>query len=361
MFGTAWAGLAKTFNNYRPDWSSAGSDSANLLQRTPTAPTLAESASFSMEFEQGADAASSYWKLIFTFRRCVLGRESLEVKSVDLENGQSKMIQDAISVIGAKHEIAVNLKHVEARTARMGRASDSAEATLARDRINAVLRSFQGKHKVFLGVEAGEPTDIISGFGMQSFGQARIRSIFLAAKSNYLKTLFDSELAEKVLKTVGDDQLCQQARHLVEVTEYSSSVYQAVFTWLRTGLVKFAPLGDTQKGAEPDPQVIGEIECNVTALSLYRLGHHLQLLELVELTLAWMDDNLSPDNVIFELSRDWTGVPTEVKEKILAFAVANWDDVRRSKHTTSVLKTIIGQGPPSVALIELMLLALKVE
>ncbi|SCZ98888.1 BZ3500_MvSof-1268-A1-R1_Chr3-1g05686 [Microbotryum saponariae] len=331
MFSTVWPELARTFNNYRPDWSSAGSDSA---------------------FEQGADATSSYWKLIFMFRRCGLGGELLETKLVDLDNEQSKMIQAAVSVIGAKHKIAV--MQGEARTARRERASDSAEAPLARDGTNAVLRSFQVLRS------SPHPFDVCFKF-KDDDTEVWESSSFLAAKSKYFKTLFDSELAEKVLKTVGDDQLCQQARHLVEVTEYSSSVYQAVFTWLRTGLVKFAPLGDTQKGTEPDSQVIGEIECDVTALSVYRLGHHLQLLELVELTLAWVDDNLSPDNVIFELSRDWTGLPTEMKEKILAFAVANWDDVRRSKHTTSVLKTIIGQGHPSVALIELLLLALKVE
>ncbi|SCV74214.1 BQ2448_6646 [Microbotryum intermedium] len=184
-------------------------------------------------------------------------------------------------------------------------------------------------------------------------------SAFLATKSDYFKDLFDSGFAETA-KAVLNLERCKEATHLVQVSESSSDVYQAIFTWLRTGLV-FAPLGEMPAEAEPESEIKSLRVNTVSAASIFLHAHYLQLSELVELTLVWVGNNLKPENVVFELSRDWTGKPTEMKDKLLAFAVANWAEVKKAKALTTRLEQYAEKQELSAALIEPMILGLKMD
>ncbi|SCV74215.1 BQ2448_6647 [Microbotryum intermedium] len=222
------------------------------------------------------------------------------------------------------------------------RRSEAAEYCSGLSRISETFRSLRS---------SSHPFDVCFKFEAEGVDIWESSS-FLSSKSGYFKDLFESGFAETT-KEAREVDRCNQPTHLVRISDESSQAFQAIFTWLRTGQMQFDWLGTASTLTAHDSQ-----NGATSAASIYLLAHYLQLSQLVEITLDRVDNYLTPRNVFVELARDWRGKPTEMKDKLLAYAVANWNEVKKSDNLAPMLTEVAENPERGAAFLELMRLVI---
>ncbi|SCV74213.1 BQ2448_6645 [Microbotryum intermedium] len=138
--------------------------------------------------------------------------------------------------------------------------------------------------------------------------------------------MFESGFAERA-RDAADVETCKHATHLIRISAdsvHSSDSYQALFRWLRAGRLPLTPLGLRQSKKSIDPK-----SGFVPAASMFLLAHYLQLSKLAEVTLTWVESNLMPEIVVFKLSKHLTGQPIEVKDNLVVFSGAHWNEFEK--------------------------------
>lgn len=136
---------------------------------------------------------------------------------------------------------------------------------------------------------------------------------------------------------------CDTLFQSVRILDATHKTYEAVLSWLATGLIVFAPptskyndptlplrqsarRAELQQSASEDPSS----SPRVSAKSIYRLAHYLELVELEQLALAEIKGTLLSSTVAYELFSDMAPAYETFRTIVVDFAVANWDEVKTS-------------------------------
>lgn len=151
----------------------------------------------------------------------------------------------------------------------------------------------------------------------------------------------------------------QQRVHTVKILNHSFKTYQAVYTWIVTSHILFAPLhplpvtrsgspshDDAGSGSTasstPSPPPAKRLRTDrldetatppsgVSPKSVYRLAHFLGLDELQKLALDAFQSGLTVNNVADQLFSSTADSYEEIRTVAVAFAVEHWEEVGESE------------------------------
>lgn len=139
------------------------------------------------------------------------------------------------------------------------------------------------------------------------------------------------------------------------------TTYRAVLLYTQSGYIDFAPLA-----APPSASLTrkASLAARMTALkagqtaglplaaspkSVYKLAHRLEYASLAKLALASIESQLTPENVVYQLTTD-ISIYDDVRKSLVSFATANWDTVREMETTRELHKAEVIEAFPNVAI-----------
>ncbi|ORY92520.1 hypothetical protein BCR35DRAFT_348907 [Leucosporidium creatinivorum] len=132
--------------------------------------------------------------------------------------------------------------------------------------------------------------------------------------------------------------------HTIQVTGTCYSTYSALLMWIHTRHITFAPLLSTFRASATHDTSPAELRSRaiakdfpfaipppVSPKSIYRAAHLFELPALRSHALSAFENQLTPQNVAYELYGDVAACYDEVKEVCLSYAVKNWKEVQKSE------------------------------
>ncbi|GAA5990347.1 hypothetical protein JCM11641_006257 [Rhodosporidiobolus odoratus] len=151
----------------------------------------------------------------------------------------------------------------------------------------------------------------------------------------------------------------------IRITESCYSTYRALLVWATTGHIEFAPLSSSASSSASDKKQQTHLDrlssepnlpLPVSAKSLYRLAHLLDLPSLQKLALTAYESQLGTTNCATELFGDASIAYEALREVALRYAVKNWKHVKDSVAMKRVERTVMGGGMVSAGPVLMQLL-----
>lgn len=185
----------------------------------------------------------------------------------------------------------------------------------------------------------------------------------LKQASAYFKTLFESEFREGKRLTAAEhgsakpvgpgsssdaQPTCEHKFHSIEVADHSIDTYRAVLTWIMTGQITFAPLGQPKLATAALNASMSSVASTstpadsiarppaVSPTEIYRLAHLLELSDLEAIALTSFVSELTPANVAHELFSPAADLYDEIRAAAVDFVVARWDEVEQTEGMKAV-------------------------
>lgn len=156
----------------------------------------------------------------------------------------------------------------------------------------------------------------------------------------------------------------QQQIHTVSISSHSFSTYKAVLTWIITKKIVFAPLRLVKADASANDGTSSPAKRRkvsrtspsdntqppVSAKSVYRLAHLLDLRDLQAEAIKDFKSKLTVDNVADQLFSSTSASYDEVRAAAAGVTAANWDQVGETeamkKKVAEIEADEVGRGTP---------------
>lgn len=121
----------------------------------------------------------------------------------------------------------------------------------------------------------------------------------------------------------------------VVVKTWPYRTYEAVLAWILDGRISFARLTSASRA--------DEAKTSASPKSVYRLAHHLELMDLANIALAEFRNQLDADNVLTELFSTICTVYPALKAAALAVLQEEWTAIKE-KGKLADLQNMLGEG-----------------
>ncbi|KAI5480476.1 hypothetical protein MNV49_000629 [Pseudohyphozyma bogoriensis] len=197
---------------------------------------------------------------------------------------------------------------------------------------------------------------------MASLDDPATRAAELGRKFDELATTSTSTFSASSKSEKVDDSpsSCDAPYHEIAVTDTAYTTYRAVLCWIHSSHIDFARLSSSFR----QPPSSTNTTSNETRLetiqslsrrqpflplaaspkSVYRLAHFLSLPRLMELALASIKSQLTPQTVAYELFSTTSEGYEEVREVCLAYAAKHWSEVKESAALEEIHAECVSSG-----------------
>lgn len=156
--------------------------------------------------------------------------------------------------------------------------------------------------------------------------------------------------------------------HQIKIDSVAYTTYRAFLCWVHTSYIEFAPLLSSFR-LDADPVASRKEAISKQARkahlprptspkSMYRLAHFLDIPELMELSLASLESQLTVETVAFEAFSDVAVAYDAVREIEMSYMIKNWEKVMASAGMAAVERLVAGGKLPKSSTTALKLLKL---